>query len=215
MNKFVFVDGMRIRCTLDDDFAVLHTHNHKISSYSPKFYIPEGEIWVDHRFRDETDFFMKLEEYPAPSAELSYDEIRARMKQELRLKGNPPNMVLKRTTTDEGLNICLVDGALVRQYLDPEFVFGGHHFVYNYIPLAEVWIDSAIDPREIPYIIEHELVERDHMSEGIHYDIAHEFATVADKKMRRADGFAYSGDANYPWRGLSNQEIIQQFYVVS
>lgn len=209
------VDGILIRSTLDDDFGILHTHATSINTFSPKFYIPEGELWIDHRFKDEVDFFMKAEAFALPDPTASYQTIRTAMKETFCKRGKIPSYVVTRLKNTEGIDICMVDGSIVRNYLDPEFIFGGHHFVYEYIPINEIWIEIKTDPQEVPYILEHERVERTHMQQGMSYDSAHEYATVADKILRRKDGYAYPGEENYPWRGLTNEQIITHYYVTT
>ncbi len=189
-----YVNGFLIRNTLDDDFGIIHEPTQDISHFATKFYIPEGEVWIDHCFKDEEKFLLDLESY--------------------KVSGEPaPNYVIKSEMID-GLNVKDVDGALVRQYLDPEFIFGGHDLVYpSYIPAGEIWLDNKMDPSEREFILLHEQVERELMSKGKSYDVAHEFATVSDKELRRARGVGcYPGDANYPWRDLSNEEIIKKYY---
>ena len=212
--KIVFVDGFKIRNTLDDDFGNYQESGYKISSFYLKPYIPEGEFWVDHIFKDEVDFLIKLKDFEAPQAK-NYSEEREIMKKTFCLPGPIPNFVQKKESAENGLNIVYVDGKIVRQYLDPEFIFGGHEFVYSYVPKNEIWIDAKTDPAEIKYIIIHEAKERELMSAGMPYDPAHDIATATDKAARRADGIgAYPGDENYLWYGLTNEEIIKQ-YVVS
>ena len=105
-----------------------------------------------------------------------------------------------------------VDGSIVRRYLDPEFILGGHDLVYSYVPANTIWLDAHMDPREMPYILLHEETERRLMSQKESYDFAHEIATVTDKEARRRGCKAkYPGDADYPWRGLSNQEILKKY----
>ncbi|MBI3963806.1 MAG: hypothetical protein HY341_02290 [Candidatus Kerfeldbacteria bacterium] len=86
---------------------------------------------------------------------------------------------------------------LVRQYLDPDFIFGGHALVYSYIPSGELWLDALQDPREAPYHLLHERTEYTLMRKGVPYDSAHDLATAADKAERRKDGIGrYPGDAH-------------------
>ena len=129
--------------------------------------------------------------------------------------GPAPDFVRREEALDD-VTVKYVDGSIVRRYLDPEFIFGGHDYVYSYIPKNEIWLDALMDEKEIPYILLHEQVERALMAtEGKNYDIAHERATAADKEQRIKDGCgAYPGGANYPWGSWSNEEIIKQ-YVIS
>ena len=114
------------------------------------------------------------------------------------------------------MKFSCVGGGVSRGHLDPEFIFGGHDLVYpDYIPRGEIWLDDKTDPAELPYVLLHEMVERKLMEEGKPYHVAHEYATVADKEAKRKDAIAwYPGDPDYPWRGLLNEQIIKQHYVV-
>ncbi len=207
------VDGFLIRNTLDDDFGVLHRRGDGLGHFSPKFYIPEGEIWLDHRFVAEIDFLLAAERFISP-ASLTYEAERALMKDKLCLETSPPNYI-RREEAGDGFTLKYVDGAIVRRYLDPEFIFGGHDLVYPaYIPSGEIWLDDLADPAELPYFLVHEKVERELMMAGKPYDIAHEFAIAADKEARRGKGVgSYPGDSTYPWRYLTNREIIAKYYV--
>ena len=211
--KVKFVDGFLIRNTLDDDFGNICKYDNSLSRLAPEFYIPEDEIWIDHCFKDEKDFILAVDDF-IRTFKFNNTEIRDELRKKFCLSGTKPNLIIKSQVID-GVKIQDMDGALVRQYLDPEFIFGGHDLVYSdYIPLGEIWLDAKMDPAEREFILLHEQVERDLMSQGKSYAVAHEFATVSDKELRRARGVGfYPGDANYPWRGLSNAEIINKYYV--
>ncbi len=190
-----YVNGFLIRNTLDDDFGIIHQPTKEISHFATKFYIPPDEVWLDYCFKNEEKFLLELDNF-------------------ILLKEPIPNYIIKSEIIDS-LKVQDVDGALVRQYLDPEFIFGGHDLVYSdYIPASEIWLDAKMDPAEREFILLHEQVERVLMSQGKSYDVAHEFATVSDKELRRARGVGfYPGDVNYPWRDLGNEEIIKKYYV--
>lgn len=211
--KVVYVDGFLIRNTLDDDFCLIHERSMAIARFSPKYYIPADEIWLDQPYRAETDFLLAVEAFPLTLA--TYAAQREKLKEQF-CTPLPTGVTLGgETSLQDGIKVVLVDGSLVRRHYDPEFFIGGHDLVYlDYIPANEIWLDKLMDPREMPFILIHEQVERRLMSEGKSYDVAHEFAIAADKEARRTAGFGhYPGDATYPWRGLSNEEIIAKYYV--
>lgn len=215
--KIVYVDGFKIRNTLDDDFADFH-FNIGFSRYVSKYYIPKNEIWIDHIFKisEEVDFLFKIYEeneryFKNNPTGLGYKDF---LRKTLCSPGPAPSFKIKKEIVD-GFDIVYVNGKTVRQYLDTQFVFGGHSLVYDYIPKNEIWLDTVTDSREIPYFLVHEKHERDLMEKGKSYDTAHRFASAADMEQRIKDGYgAYPGDVNYPWVGLSNEEIIKK-YVVS
>lgn len=211
------VDGFKIRSTLDSDFAVFHPFSTSAALYAPKYYIPEGEWWLDERFRDEKDFFVRVEEFQfgTPWYIRREPQRRRYLQRHLIKRGKIPAFVLK-TERRRGLHVMFVDGSIVREYLDPEFVFGGHDHVYSYIPKGQIWLDVVTHPKEIPFVFEHEYVERELMSHGMMYDSAHEYATIVDRESRRRLGVgAFPGDAKYAWKRLSNEQIAKKFYVKS
>lgn len=202
------VDGFKIRQTLDIDFAFLHTHQTHASFFGRTFYIPEGEWWLDHTVKDELDLLWKCNEIEIKNT--SYVEQRAETKR-LCLPPPIPEYVHSREEKDR-VEIVMVDGKIVRQYMDPAFAFGGHHFVYSYVPEREIWLDARMDPAEVPFVLLHEQTERTlMMKENKSYDVAHDYATVAEKEVRRNNGASYPGDANYPWFGKTNQELATMY----
>ena len=207
------VDGFKIRNTLDIDFGLLHEASSQASYFAPKFYIPEHEIWLDHRFKDEKDFLLKLEELETPDILKTYSAQRQYIKKALCISGPVPPYRISQSEEGE-LTIVMVDGKIIRTHFDPEFIFGGHEFVYSYIPPREIWLDNLMDTDEVQYVLLHEKVERELMSKGKTYDIGHEYASVAEKEMRRTTGAgAYLGDDGHPWWGYTNEQLAQEYYV--
>lgn len=210
-----YVDGFKIRNTVDDDFGIIARASTAIARFAPKFYIPPREVWVEAPFHDELDFLIRGEfytdEHPA-FADMSYHKLRAHLKKELCLTGEIPSF--KKTASGADPVIVLVEGSIIRRYLDPDFILGGHGYVYDYIPKNEIWLDSAMDARELPFIEEHERIERNLMKQGAAYDEAHDIATAYDKRLRREKlNACYPGDRHYPWYGSSNEEILRTLYV--
>ena len=194
MKTVAYVDGFKIRNTLDNDFALLHEYSNSLSARYPKFYIPKDEIWIDNRYRKETDFLLEIEKYyanPANAAEIKstrnfqsafIDEGRSFIKK-LCLPPPIPNFI-KRYERQSSNTFIYVDGSIVRKYIDPEFVLGGHDFVYSYIPKGQIWIDISIDPQEIKYIKLHETVEKEAMlKDKKSYDIAKEIPMPMIKEV--------------------------------
>lgn len=211
--NIIHVDGFRIRNTLDPDFGLLHEFSTDIARNKPKYYIPKGEVWIDHRFADEFDFLSAVDQFTLPDETHTYEEKRKLAKQKFCLPGPVPPFVRKRELKEK-YEVVHVDGRIVRQYIDPEFMFGGHFYVYDYVPRLEIWLDEKMDEQEIPFVLLHEEVERLLMKKGKSYDIAHEHATATEKEARRGAGNRYPGDADYSWQTLSNREIIEREYVI-
>ena len=76
-------------------------------------------------------------------------------------------------TLDNGIEVWRVDGKLVRDILDIEWTEGGHNYVYFFVPKQEVWIDDKTDAADMPYVLLHELHERNLMKKGMSYARAH------------------------------------------
>lgn len=87
----------------------------------------------------------------------------------------------------DNTKIMLVDGAQVRDQFKTDWSQGGHSEVYPWIPRDEVWIDADMHPRERPYLLLHELLERQLMRGGMNYDRAHEIASHAELAQRHAE----------------------------
>lgn len=183
------VDGTKIRNELDIEFT----------NFGQKFYqdeIPENEFWIDKEASpDERKFFIDrlLIERKLIDKGLEWDEIKdiasakesaereKRLKQRTKTKENLTveveiEKIRKELLgeTKNGLSIWLADGNLIRSLLMVNFTEGGHHLVYDFVPENDVWIDNDMFKEEIPFVILHELYERDLMSKGSLYDDAHD-----------------------------------------
>ena len=86
------------------------------------------------------------------------------------------------------LEVWIVDGSYIRGHIDEEFTNFGQHFRYAYIPLNELWIDQEGHPDERRFFIDHLLVERRLMAEGVPYEQALEAADREERKQRRRAG---------------------------
>ena len=207
------VDAFKIRHTIDPDFAMFHGHSTAINKYyMPKYYIPLGEWWLDVRLKEEKDFLMRLEAVERPKNIKQGLEAKKYIAGKMLKKGTIPNFVIKKEW-HLGYHLVMVDGAVVRGYIDPEFTQGGHEVVYPYIPGGEVWIEKALHPKEVPFVLQHEVLERKLMLKGKSYDVAHEYAIVSEKEMRRAHGGFYPLDEKYPWGKLTDDQIRKKYYV--
>ena len=225
MKTVKYVNGFLIRNTLDLDFSLLHEYGKGIAAIHNKYYIPKDEIWIDAPFRKETQFLLKLEGFYKSSEinkELTeneslkgpFDQKRAVLKK-LCLPPPIPNYVIKKEQ-NKSIKLVYVDGSIVRRYLDPDFSFGGHEFVYSYIAKGEIWIDFLMDKKEIPYAVLHETTERSLMQKGgKDYNIAHDYANVTEKEARIRDGYG-SYNMHYDvfkWKNLNDSEIRSKYYV--
>ena len=93
----------------------------------------------------------------------------------------------------EDVKIFLVNGNCVKKEMMMDFVEGGHDAVYgkengeneHFMPNNEVWIDAAVYINEIPYVIAHELFERNKMThDGVKYEEAHTESNEVEHTLR-------------------------------
>jgi hypothetical protein len=88
----------------------------------------------------------------------------------------------------DGKTIWIVDGAVVRREIFPEFLYGGNGERYLFVPKDEIWIDQSIAAEEFQYTLSHELHERDLMAQkGMSYADAHDSSLALEQKMRKND----------------------------
>lgn len=84
------------------------------------------------------------------------------------------------------LKIYLIDGNKVRKD-HIEFTMGGHGYVYDYVPIDEIWIDENLKskPDDMEATIKHEVFEvRKMRDEGLDYEAAHELANKIEESER-------------------------------
>lgn len=181
------VDGAWVRTNIEQEWDNFGHH------YSDSF-IPENEVWLDQQAHpDEQQFFithclverrLRARDVDEETARQKANEveIEARRKagdlKKVRPEGrlaNPDDMHVRlwKQLTD-GPAVWIVDGRLVRSVFDIEFTAGGHDHVYEFIPQNQVWIDDDITDAERPYVLLHELHERNVMEGGMNYDRAHD-----------------------------------------
>ena len=86
-------------------------------------------------------------------------------------------------TLADGTQVFTVDGESVRNNYDVDFDGGGHHLVYDFIPLGEIWLEKT-DKYPTKFLFTHEIVELILMKQGMDYDTAHEFANSVEAVIR-------------------------------
>jgi hypothetical protein len=181
------VDGSYIRGHIDEEFTNFGQHYR----YP---YIPLKEFWIDQEARhDEHEFFIQhlLKEFELMDKGVPYENALPEADRSERKERRRAGDVGKLTRhgkklpdghevhdrlwkrLESGLTVWIVNGRLVRSVFDIDFTAGGHDFVYEFVPESEVWIDDAIVEPERPYILLHELHERNRMSAGWPYSKAH------------------------------------------
>jgi hypothetical protein len=206
------VDGVYVRTHLDEEFTNFGEH------YAFTC-IPDSEFWLDVEAQpDEQDFFIDhlFVEYRLMAKGVSYDEaLDAADKSEME-KREQSGDVKKLTgsgslpepakahlwlwkTLESGVAIWVVDGRLVRSVFDVDFTEGGHDHVYEFVPENEVWIDNDLTQPERPYILLHELHERNLMSRGSPYPRAHEESSRLELHCRHHPNELHSALAKEGW----------------
>lgn len=78
-----------------------------------------------------------------------------------------------------GFKVFIVDGEFIRDNIEEEFTNFGQHYMFNFIPENEFWIDKEYgEGDEYDYFIDHLLVENRLMKKGVD---AHTACQEADK----------------------------------
>ena len=93
-------------------------------------------------------------------------------------------MELPRGVPRSGLTVWLVDGTLIRDSVDVEFIGGGHVYRYPWIPEGEIWLENDTPTDDLKFYLLHELCERALMVDGMEYEEAHARATRKEKWCR-------------------------------
>ena len=212
------VDGVYIRNRVDVEFTNYGQH------YNFK-YIPRNEFWIDKEGEpDELNFFVAhlLVEHRMMAKGVSYDKaLEAADRRELAERKKAGDV--RKLTEDGGLpdakkvhvrlwkklespvSVWIVNGRLVRSVFDVDFTEGGHDYVYEFVPQNEVWIDNDLDEAERPYVLFHELHERNLMAKGWDYDRAHDDASKAELHLRRNPNELHSALAKEGWERRNTQ----------
>ncbi len=192
------VDGAYVRGNIDEEFTNFGQHYR----YP---YIPEKEFWIDQEAqRDERSFFIDhlLTEHSLMAKGIPYDDALTKAdrveRRERRRAGDvdkvthhgkelpDPKAVLEKLwkKQEDGVEVWIVNGRLVRSVFDIDFTAGGHDHVYEFVPQGQVWIDNDIEEKERGFVLLHELHERNRMAEGIPYSKAHNEASRLEFRCR-------------------------------
>jgi hypothetical protein len=191
------VDGAYVRAHLDEEFT---------NFGQPLVFecIPKDEFWLDKEAsEDEQHFFIDhlLLEHRLMERGVPYDEALGRadkLEMAERKRAGDVQKVIKGDdlpdakkvhvrlwkALESGVSVWIVDGRLVRSVFDIDFTEGGHDYVYEFVPENEVWIDNDLDEPERPYVLLHELHERNLMAKGWTYSKAHEDASKIEYNYR-------------------------------
>ncbi|MBI5358052.1 hypothetical protein HZB69_00255 [Candidatus Amesbacteria bacterium] len=174
------IDGAKLRAEKDIEFS-------NFGMYPDFDYIPKNELWLDHECHpDEHRFFIDhmlaqwkalkhgyTKEQAIKKAYQAEKSERAKSKDQEKVESSRDVHIKKYGETKNGLVIWVVNGRLVRSDYFIDFVEGGHHLIYPWVPEKEVWLDDDLKPSEFPFVLLHELHERSLMAKGWTYDKAH------------------------------------------
>jgi hypothetical protein len=192
------VDGAYVRGHIDEEFTNFGQHYR----YP---YIPEKEFWIDDEAEhDERVFFIDhlLVEHTLMAQGMPYrdaiteaDRVERRERRRAGDVGKvthhgqqlpDPKAVQEKLwkKLENGVEVWIVNGRLVRSVFDIDFTAGGHDHVYEFVPQGEVWIDDAIEENERGFVLLHELHERNRMAEGMPYSKAHNESSRLEFRCR-------------------------------
>jgi hypothetical protein len=206
------VDGTYVRANLDIEFT--NYGQHLVFKC-----IPENEFWLDKEAADdEQQFFIDhlLVEHRLMLNGVAYDdaleaadkiEMVERKKsgdiRKLTTRGSLPDpfKVHERLwkKLESGVSVWIVNGRLVRSGFDDDFTEGGHDYVYEFVPKNEVWIDNDLEEIERPYVLLHELHERNLMAKGWTYSKAHEESSAIEYQYRHHPNELHTALAKEGW----------------
>lgn len=197
------VDGMFVRNNLNREFTNFGQHF--------RFpFIPKHQFWIDkENAPGESHFYIDhlLTEWHLMAGGADYDtaiekadlrEQRERKKSALmekfrkeldrpkKLNITIPKEVHRHKLADtKNLQIWVVNGEVVRDIYFIDFTEGGHHFVYDFVPYSEVWLDDDLVEEEREFVLLHELHERYLMFKGMDYLHAHSSSSYVEYQCRR------------------------------
>lgn len=206
------VDGTYVRTHIDEEFTNYGQH-HNFT------FIPGDEFWIDKEGSpDELKFFVDhlLIEHRLMAKGVPYDDALVaadRVEMAERKKAGDIRKLTKGKSLPEGskvhvrlwkklespVSVWIVNGRLVRSVFDVDFTEGGHDYVYEFVPQNEVWIDNDLEETERPYVLLHELHERNLMAKGWDYDRAHEDSSKIEYHCRHHPNELHFALANEGW----------------
>jgi len=192
------VDGAYIRGHIDEEFTNFGQH-HRYP------YIPDKEFWIDQEAEgDERIFFIDhlLVEHQLMAKGMPYAKAIVEADRVERSERRRAGDVRRAThggkelpdlqavherlwkKLENGIEVWIVNGRLVRSVFDIDFTAGGHDHVYEFVPQGQVWIDNDIAEKERGFVLLHELHERNRMAEGLPYSKAHNESSRLEFRCR-------------------------------
>ena len=190
------VDGDEIRDSseIDEEFGGCAIHVD-----FPKL-IPVNEIWLEDDVNEGERQFLIASAIKrltlmkqGVSKDKAYDEA-MRFEKGLRKNSDRSSKDIRVSLyyAYDGVKVYLVRGEVVRDKYKCDFIEGANQGAYSEPKDAypripdEIWLESGLDPDEMPYIMAHEFVER-HLVKDLGYDIwkAYPIGAKIEWELRR------------------------------
>ncbi len=193
------VDGKYIRSNMDAEFTNFGQHF--------RFpFIPTHELWIDYeKTPTEDSYFIDhmLLEWLLMEQGMPYEKaiVKADAKEAIQRKRSAfmqkiekvekkpkefkKELYVKELKGFDAVKVFVVNGEIVRDLYFIDYTEGGHHFVYDFVPFDEVWLDDDLAASEMDFVLLHELHERYLMSTGWDYHKAHHSSTIIEYKARK------------------------------
>jgi hypothetical protein len=159
--------------------------------------IPKNEIWIENDIEEKERHFLIANALKrlslmgeGYSKDRAYD-IALKFEKNLRKKSKADSaskdVKVSLYYQYEGIKIYLVRGEVVRDKYKTDFLEGGNHGAYKWIPENEIWLERGLADDELPFVLAHEWVENQ-VIKTLHwkYDRAHtDVASPIEFELRR------------------------------
>lgn len=180
------VDGKYIRSNLDEEFS-------NFAQPLDFAFIPKNEFWIDKEHSgNESRFFIahmlaehrlmaegktfdqarkyanKIEKRERANSKL-YKQMRKKIEHKKEIIKKIHKKLLKKYSKNK-IKIWIVNGEIIRNLFFSEFTEGGNDQIYSFVPKGEIWLDDDLSPKEIKFVLLHEIHERNLMAKGWSYD---------------------------------------------
>ncbi|VVB77586.1 Uncharacterised protein [uncultured archaeon] len=198
-----YVDGKYIRENIDEEFT----------NFSANYlfnFIPKNEFWIDCEFGKTkewkyfTTFLLTRDKWIKRGKSILEARDHGTIAEKDKRNKSPiikkfkkldnSEIIIKirrkllKKYSNEKIKVYVADGFLVRSLFFIDFTEGGHDMIYHFIPPGEIWIDDALSPKELEYVLLHEAHERRLMKKGFTYEKAHYRSSKIELYCRKNPG---------------------------
>lgn len=174
-----------------------HGDRHDVTNLTGDDFIETGMIALAHLLELDTYYYL-------------LDDMEKKGKRQKKARKNPAmpasNYRLSNIGEIGGWTVWTVRGGLIRDS-HQEFVCGGNHGRYVWIPKTELWVEPTDTPADTASNAFHEAVEFWHMERGMGYEPAHKIANLEEKRFRKE---SFSGKAGNSKITLSRAMTLAQ-----